>query len=710
MKNVLVVDDNPIVRRHLKGLLERDGCLVCEAPDGQRALDFIDARPFDVVFLDLHMPSMDGTEMLRELATRKKSVPVVLITSSESSAEIVQAFKLGAKDYLTKPFREPLVRRALEKATGLDFTALQRTHTDLALLDRDEGLAQALRGLATDGEVHHVDSAAGVPECARKPHQLVLIGELEPHRDADEADAEAEALAEVVMHHDTGALLVRLLPAGRELPEVTVFHAGVRRDDEAGLKKVWRAVRSGGVMAAGRHVRALRYEGPPELEHAYWWTLRHALEVALGTLIGRGSNVTLDLSLAPEDEQRLGELVDFAVEYAERRMVELAIVREPVTTAPTTQPTPKPTTHQEATSVQQATRVQAESLLSRLQAATRPGAPVADTQPTRALHPPTPRTAPATARPTPTPEVGPTPGPIDIPGFELGELIGEGGMSRVYKAVQKSLKRPVCVKVMRDEVASDPTLSVRFQEEGVTLATLRHPNIVSVLDVGTTQDGQLYMVMEYVDGGDLRALISRSGRLPLERTVELVSQLLSGLSEAHGHGIIHRDLKPSNVLVTTLKDQTSLVKLVDFGIAKLLEGMGRRPGMTRLGTIIGTPGYMAPEQLLGMDVTSATDLYAVGVMLFELVAGRRPFAAARDDFELAQATMMTPVPRLTEVLGAEVPEALDALIMRLLAKNPRERPQSAQEVRAELLAVPTSVAPSNRAAALSGLAARGSGG
>jgi serine/threonine-protein kinase len=286
---------------------------------------------------------------------------------------------------------------------------------------------------------------------------------------------------------------------------------------------------------------------------------------------------------------------------------------------------------------------------------------------------------------------GNAPGQLIIPGFELSSMVGEGGMSRVYRATQKSLRRQVCVKVMREEFAKDPALAERFQDEGIALAALRHPNIVSVLDVGRTEDGQLFMVMEYVDGGDLRAYLTRMEKLGMRETIRLVSQLLGGLAEAHASGIIHRDLKPSNVLLTSLKDGSTLVKLVDFGIAKLLEGLRRNSGSTRLGTVVGTPGYMAPEQLLGMEVSAATDLYAVGVILFELITGNRPFVA-RDEFELAQLTMMTPVPHLTQILGAEVPKALDELIIALLAKNPRDRPQSAAAVRLMLDAVQLPVA------------------
>jgi CheY-like chemotaxis protein/tRNA A-37 threonylcarbamoyl transferase component Bud32 len=705
MKNVLVVDDNAIVRRHLKGLLERDGCVVCEAADGQQALELVETRAFDVMFLDLGMPTLDGAGVLAALGERKKVIPTVLITSSESSAEIVRAFKLGAKDYLLKPFREPQIRRAMHQATGLDYTTIQRTRSDVAVVDRDEGLAQILRTQVGDSDaVDHAEEAERVPEVVGRPHQLVLIGSLEASGGDDE-DA-AEALADLAAQHDPTAALVRLLPdAQAQLPEVTVFHAAALRTDQAAVKRVLRAVRSGAALTSGRLVRALHYDGPLELNHLYWWTLRHSVEAALQRLIAGGSKATLDLSLAPDDQAQLGGLVEWALEFAESRMLELSVVRDPeaklaarpgppsrstTRTLPIPTPVPPP----------EATRVQPAVLASSLAARTRPPPPVLAPPPP--LRPPTVSAgpeAPLIASPfedEPAPVAvasAPREGPpaMRIPGFELGPLLGEGGMSRVFLATQKSLRRQVCVKVMRDEVASDPVLAQRFHDEGVALATLRHPNIVSVLDVGRTEDGQLFMVMEYVDGGDLRAFAALQERVPVGKTVELVSQLLSGLGEAHGHGIIHRDLKPSNVLLATLKDQTTLVKLVDFGIAKLLEGIHRHPGQTRHGTVVGTPGYMAPEQLLGMDVSFATDLYAVGIILFELVTGRRPFVA-RDEFELAQLTMMTPVPHLQAFLGPQAPEGLDHLLTSLLAKNPKDRPQSASQVRAALLAIPLPVA------------------
>lgn len=709
MKNVLVVDDNPIVRRHLRGLLERDGCVVSEAADGLRALNLIDERSFDVMFLDLNMPTLDGAGVLLGLSERKKRVPVILITSSDSSSEIVKAFKLGAKDYLLKPFGETQLRRALQGATGFDPTTVHRARFDLALVDRNEDFAQHLRSLlgASDA-LTHIEQMTQVPEQLSTSHQLILVGGLDAAANAEED--EAEAIGDIAARRDPSAALVRLLQPGHVLPEVTVFHAGVQRGDDGALKRLVRAIKCGDALSSGPLVRALAYDGPSDLAHLYWWTLRHSLDRALEHAVQSGTRASVDLSLCPSNDVQLNGLVDQVLEFGNQHMVEIAVVREPVA-APPPPSSPDPASRIRVLSPPAATtsstgatppaplarpideavtRVQASGMREVLKyntRAPRPSAPapMGDVPSPFSddlahgpvsLDPPGPAASSLAAAPTPA---------ILIPGFAVGDLIGEGGMSRVYRATQKSLRRAVCVKIMREEFAHDPALSDRFQDEGIALATLRHPNIVSVLDVGKSDDGQLFMVMEYVEGGDLRGLIQREERLPVRAAVDLALQLLSGLIEAHGHGIIHRDLKPSNVLLTSLKDGSKLVKLVDFGIAKLMEGLKLRSGQTRVGTVVGTPGYMAPEQLLGMEVSCATDLYAVGIILFELVTGRRPFVA-RDEFELAQLTMMTPVPHLRE-FGTDVPDALDGLINALLAKNPKDRPQDAADVRATLSAI-----------------------
>ncbi len=236
MKTVLVVDDNPVVRRHLRGLLERDACRVFEAQDGAEGLHALTTHPFDVVFLDLQMPNVDGFALLQQLKEKKIAVPVVLITSSDNSGEIMRAVKLGAKDYLLKPFREPQVRRAMQVAAGLDHTTIHRSRADVAVLDQDEGLAQTVRTLVSERDVvEHVEQRKDVPDCVSRPHQLVLVGTYGAPGRPTEAE-EAEAIGDLVTQHDPNAVLLRLLPReGDALPEVTVFHAAVVRTDEVRL-------------------------------------------------------------------------------------------------------------------------------------------------------------------------------------------------------------------------------------------------------------------------------------------------------------------------------------------------------------------------------------------------------------------------------------------------------------------------------------------
>lgn len=657
MKNVLIVDDNAVVRRHLRGLLERDGCLVCEATDGAQALELAGSRSFDMMFLEAMGPDLDAASVMAALAQKKRAIPTVLTSASESSTQMVSAFKLGAKDFLLKPYREAQIHRALRQATGLDFATIQRTRTDLAVLDRDEDLAQTLRTLA--GDLDTVDQAEDEDHAQMvlpRGHQLVFIGAVGGA--AEDEEEAAEALGDLASQLDPRALLVRLLSETTAPPaELTVFHAAVPRTDQ-GLARVVTAVRSGAALTAGRLVRALRYEGPPELLHLYWWTLKNSVHAALTQLLtvvkappswrgwagrapGWGASITLDLSLAPDDEAQLGALVDGAVSFARSRMVELAVLRE------------------------------------------------------RSSHTPAPQPGAAAVAPEGLAAEAPAEDLVTVAGVELGALLGLGRGWQTYAGTQKSLKRKVCVKVLRAALCEEPGLVQRFQDDGVALAAVRHPHLVSVLDVGHTEQGRPYLMTEFVEGGDLRAFAATHARVPPAVAIDLVSQLLLGLAEAHGNDLVHRDLKPSNVLLGTRKDGRTVVKLVDFGLSGLAVGSLQAPEAA--GVSGPTSSYLSPEQMLGMEATFASDLYATGVILFELLTGALPFVA-RDDLELVQLTMMSPAPRLRELLGDGVPEALDALVDALLAKMPRARPQGAQEVRDALLAIPLAVAPVLRVA------------
>jgi len=260
-------------------------------------------------------------------------------------------------------------------------------------------------------------------------------------------------------------------------------------------------------------------------------------------------------------------------------------------------------------------------------------------------------------------------------GYRIIRKLGSGAMGEVYEAVDEMLERPVALKVLRPEIADQPELIERFRVEAVALARLHHPSIAT-LYAFFQQQGQYCMVMEFVRGHTLEALLAGSTRLELSRAVALMDQTLDGMAHAHGMGVMHRDIKPANIMIT----EEGAVKVTDFGIARIL-GSSR---MTRQGRIIGTLEYIAPERIGGVETDFRSDLYSAGVVLFELLAGRLPFVSSTD-YGLLQAHMREAPPRLLEV-GVDCPPALEAVIQRALAKNPEERFQSCQEFRQALAA------------------------
>ena len=267
--------------------------------------------------------------------------------------------------------------------------------------------------------------------------------------------------------------------------------------------------------------------------------------------------------------------------------------------------------------------------------------------------------------------------------YTIGALLGVGGMGEVYLAHDPRLHRDVAIKVLPAAFASDPDRRRRFEQEARAVASLNHPNIVAVHDVGL--DGGLpYIVMERVRGETLQALLRRESFLTT-RALHVARGIANALAEAHSHDVVHRDLKPANVMVTP----EEVVKVVDFGIAKtaLVEPtppiQDRDPGAddTQPGQLVGTPGYMSPEQLFGRSVDYRTDIYSLGVILFELVAGQRPFQE-KGLPALRLAALMTPPPRASD-LNPAVPAALSDLISMALSREPAARP-SAEIFRAEL--------------------------
>jgi eukaryotic-like serine/threonine-protein kinase len=260
--------------------------------------------------------------------------------------------------------------------------------------------------------------------------------------------------------------------------------------------------------------------------------------------------------------------------------------------------------------------------------------------------------------------------------YELEELVGTGGMSSVYRALDTLLERNVALKILHPHYGDDAEYVERFRREARSVAQLSHPNIVTVIDRGE-DNGQQYIVFEYVDGESLKQLVDRSGPLPARRVVELGLQMAEALAFAHQHGLVHRDVKPQNVLL----NPDGEAKVTDFGIARSLDV---EHGVTQTGTVLGTSNYLSPEQARGQAVTPATDVYSLGVVLFELLTGDVPFPG-ENFVAVAMKHINEPPPSLLE-RRPDVPVRLVYAIERALAKDPADRFPSMDAFAAELRA------------------------
>jgi serine/threonine-protein kinase len=266
--------------------------------------------------------------------------------------------------------------------------------------------------------------------------------------------------------------------------------------------------------------------------------------------------------------------------------------------------------------------------------------------------------------------------------FELLETIGEGGYGAVYLARQTSMDRRVAVKVIHPNLITTRELIARFEREARTASKLKHPNTVVYFDFGSDGD-LLYLAMEYVDGRTLTAAINQMGRLTVEQTAHIAYQICGSLSEAHELGMVHRDLKPANVLLTERAGDPDFVKVIDFGLAKIVQG-DVPPGqdLTSGQMLMGTPAYMAPEQVRGETVDPRCDIYALGVIMFVMLTGEKPFVGNTPvETAVLHLTADIPSPR---TLNPLVPKAFDHLVRNCLSKDPAGRPARVEEVAAEL--------------------------
>ncbi|MDP3774406.1 MAG: protein kinase, partial [Gemmatimonadales bacterium] len=262
--------------------------------------------------------------------------------------------------------------------------------------------------------------------------------------------------------------------------------------------------------------------------------------------------------------------------------------------------------------------------------------------------------------------------------YEVKGILGVGGMGVVYRAWDTELGEPVAIKTLKtDEMAGDPAALQRFKDEIRLARKITHRNVVRTHDIGEV-DGLYYITMEFVEGQSLKHLIQSRGSLPINVALTVGKQLCRALEVAHEQGVIHRDIKPQNLIV----EPSGTLKVMDFGIARLAV---RTEGVTQAGMAIGTPEYMAPEQLLGGDVDFRADLYAAGAVLFESLTGRPPFVA--DSPITLVAKQLEETPQSPRALNADVPESLAALVLRALSKEPGKRFQSAAELHDALDAI-----------------------
>jgi serine/threonine-protein kinase len=278
--------------------------------------------------------------------------------------------------------------------------------------------------------------------------------------------------------------------------------------------------------------------------------------------------------------------------------------------------------------------------------------------------------------------------------YHILKRIGEGGMGRVYLGEHVKMNRQCAIKVMNPALVNDAESAARFAREASSAARIIHPNVAAVFDYGES-DGLIYLVMEYVDGQPLSRILAREAPLSVERALDLARQIADGLGAAHELGIVHRDLKPDNILVTRTRTGREVPKVVDFGIAKAVQDTTGE-SLTRTGLVIGTPEFMSPEQLLGDPVDARSDLYALGCILHLMLTAAPPFAAGTRE-QMIKRRLTDDAPHVQQ-LDPGLPDSVDRIVERLLARSPGERYGSAAEVRDALAGTHARRTPANATA------------
>lgn len=275
--------------------------------------------------------------------------------------------------------------------------------------------------------------------------------------------------------------------------------------------------------------------------------------------------------------------------------------------------------------------------------------------------------------------------------YEILEVLGQGGMGVVYRGKHSLMERIVAIKMLLSQLISDTNSVKRFQQESKAAARLKHPHIIDVYDFGISPAGQPYIVMEFLEGTPLSDLIKKEGQIGVERSIKLIAQACDALDHAHKQGVVHRDLKPSNIVLTQYDEEKDYVKVVDFGVAKLIEVGNNNEGqrLTQAGEVCGSPVYMSPEQCMGQDLDARSDIYSMGIVLYETLTGKLPILGKTMVDTMSKHISEPPVPFNEARPDLYIPERLEWVVLKAMAKDPAQRHQTMEEFKLDLdLAIP----------------------
>jgi tetratricopeptide (TPR) repeat protein/tRNA A-37 threonylcarbamoyl transferase component Bud32 len=278
--------------------------------------------------------------------------------------------------------------------------------------------------------------------------------------------------------------------------------------------------------------------------------------------------------------------------------------------------------------------------------------------------------------------------------YQIQALLGEGGMGAVYMAVHTGLNKAVAIKILHSSLADDDGASRRFEREAKATSGLSHANLAAVSDFGVSEDGSPYFVMEYVQGNSLASVIDKVGSIEPSRVIDLFCQVAGAVNYAHSHGVIHRDLKPSNIIVSSAEDGSDLIKVVDFGIAKVLgEQLDIKQNLTQTGEILGSPLYMSPEQCTGIAMDRRSDIYSIGCVMYEALTGKPPLAGDNTVQTILKHVNEKPAPMASVNPSMRLPAGLEEVVLQCLEKNPEARYQSLEALSQDLSAIKEGRAP-----------------